>query len=136
MLANLGIGSTYAADVLPATIIFGLGAGLVFSSATSNATARVTSEDAGVASALVNTGQQIGGSVGTALLSTLAASAATSYLGSHKGPQVAELATIHSYTAAFGWSAAVIGIGAVLTAVVLRGNVPEANDSAVDVPAL
>ena len=77
MLAHLDINSSYAANVLPATIIFGLGAGLTFSSATANATARVKVEDAGVASAMVSTGQQVGGSVGTALLSTLAASAAS-----------------------------------------------------------
>ncbi len=136
ILAHLDINSSYLVNVLPATVIFGLGAGLVFSSATSNATARVASEDAGVASALVNTGQQIGGSIGTALLSTLAASALTSYLHSHTGPRVAEIATIHSYTTAFGWAAVVIGIGAVLTAVILRGKVSETDDNATEVLAL
>ena len=136
LLAHLDITSSYAADVLPATILFGLGAGLVFSSATSNATARVKPEDAGVASAMVNTGQQIGGSVGTALLSTLAASAATNYLSSHSGARGAELATIHSYTTAFGWAAVVIAIGAVLTAIILRGDVPEIDENATEIIAL
>ena len=135
MLTGLDAGSSYATTVLPATI-FGLGAGLVVSSATSNATARVSAEDAGVASAMVNTGQQVGGSVGTALLSTLAASAATSYARSHRGPNVAELATLHSYTIAFGWSAVVLGIGAVLAAVILRGEVPEVDDNAATVVAI
>ncbi|MCW2495236.1 MFS transporter [Jatrophihabitans sp.] len=136
MLANLDMNSSYAANVLPATIIFGLGAGLTFSSATSNATARVKAEDAGVASAMVSTGQQIGGSIGTALLSTLAASAGTSYLTSHHGPRVVELATIHSYTTVFGWSAVVIGLSALVTAVILRGDVPVIDENAVEVPAL
>jgi EmrB/QacA subfamily drug resistance transporter len=136
MLAHLGIMSTYGADVLPATVIFGLGAGLVFSSATSNATARANPEDAGVASAMVNTGQQVGGSVGTALLSTLAATAAGNYLSSHTGARVVELATIHSYDTAFGWSAVVILIGAVLTAMILRGAVPEFDEYATEIPAI
>ena len=136
MLAQLDINSTYAANVLPATVVFGLGAGLVFSCATSNATARVGSKDAGVASAMVNTGQQVGGSIGTALLSTLAASAATNYISSHPGPRAVELATIHSYTTAFGWAAVVIALGAVLTAVILRGDVPEMDESASEIVAL
>ncbi len=136
MLTQLDIHSSYAVNVLPATIIFGLGAGLTFSSATANATARVRVDDAGVASAMVSTGQQVGGSVGTALLSTLAASAATSYLTSHTGARVAEVATIHSYTTAFEWAAVVVGIGALLTAVILRGNVTEIDENAPDIVAL
>ena len=136
MLANLDIHSSYAVNVLPATIIFGLGAGLTFSSATANATARVKVDDAGVASALVSTGQQIGGSIGTALLSTLAASAATTYLSSHTGPRAVEIATIHSYTTAFGWSAVVIGIGALLTAIILRGDVPVIDENAPEIIAV
>jgi len=136
MLANLDINSTFAANVLPATIIFGLGGGLVFSSATSNATAWVKPEDAGVASAMVNTGQQVGGSIGTALLSTLAASAATSYLSSHSGPRALETAAIHSYTTAFGWAAVVITVGAVLTAAILRGEIPDVEDNITQAIAL
>ena len=136
MLAQLDINSGFAADVLPATIVFGLGAGLTFSSATANATARVRADDAGVASAMVSTGQQVGGSVGTALLSTLAASAGTSYLTSHTGTRVVELATIHSYTTAFGWAAVVVGLGALLTAIVLRGDVPAVDKNAVEILAV
>ena len=136
MLANLDIDSSYAADVLPATILFGLGAGLAFASATANATSRVKVEDSGVAGAMVNTGQQIGGSIGTALLSTLAASAASDYATSHAGANLAELATMHSYTTAFGWSAVAIGIGAVITAAVLRGEVSEIDDNAPEVIAV
>ena len=136
LLAQLDINSSYVSNVLPATIIFGLGAGLTFSSATANATARVRVDDAGVASAMVSTGQQVGGSVGTALLSTLAASAASGYLTSHTGARVAELATIHSYTTAFGWAAVVVAIGAVLTAAILRGDVAPIDENALEIPAL
>ena len=75
-------------------------------------TSDVASSDAGAASAMVNTGQQVGGSIGTSLLNTMAASAAASYLASHLSPRLmidghpapalAELAQVHSYTTAMG----------------------------------
>ena len=130
MLTHLTISSDYSSGVLPATIVFGVGVGLTFSSAMNRATAGVLPEDAGVASAMVSTGQQVGGSIGTALLSTLAASAATSYAHSHLTEAgVARIAAIHSYTTAFGWSALILGTGAVLTAIVLRGEVPQSSDA-------
>ena len=75
--------SSYVTHVLPGLMVMGLGLGLIMAPAMSTATLGVDRRDAGVASAMVNTGQQIGGSIGTALLSTLAASAATSYATSH-----------------------------------------------------
>ena len=77
MFTGVSVDSSYATDVLPGLMVMGLGLGLVFAPAMSTATLGVDRRDAGVASALVNTGQQIGGSIGTALLSTLAASAAS-----------------------------------------------------------
>lgn len=62
--------------MLPALFILGLGLGLIFAQAISTATAGVAREDSGVASALVNTMQQVGGSIGTSALSTIALSAA------------------------------------------------------------
>ena len=73
------------ADILPSLLAMGLGMGLVFSSSIFGATLGVRPSDAGVASATVTASQQVGGSVGTSLLSTLAASAATSYAHSHIG---------------------------------------------------
>ena len=64
-------------------MVMGLGLGLVMAPAMSTATLGVDRRDAGVASAMVNTGQQIGGSIGTALLSTLAAGAAGTYAAGH-----------------------------------------------------
>jgi hypothetical protein len=88
----------------------------------SNATLGVEAQDAGVASAMVNTSQQVGGAVGTALLSTLATSAATGYLaGAHPSAALIAHATVHGYTTAFAWSAALFALGAVLAAVVFRG---------------
>ncbi|HZD96719.1 MAG TPA: MFS transporter [Micromonosporaceae bacterium] len=125
MLAQLGLTSTYAAHVLPALLVMGFGLGLVFAPAMNNATAGVAPDDAGVASATVNTMQQVGGSIGTALLSTLAASAATSYLHSHAPSQLAVAqATMASYTTAFWWSAGIFLLGAILCGALLRRGRP------------
>jgi len=124
MLTQLTTTSTYAANILPALLIMGLGLGMVFAPAMNNATAGVDPSDAGVASATVNTMQQIGGSIGTALLSTLAASAATNYLHTHAPSQAAlGQATMASYTTAFWWSAAIYLLGAVVCGFLLRRGV-------------
>ena len=77
MFTGVTVHSAYATDVLPGLLVIGLGLGLIFAPAMDTATRGVEGPDAGVASALVNTGQQVGGSIGTALLSTLAASASS-----------------------------------------------------------
>jgi EmrB/QacA subfamily drug resistance transporter len=123
LLTGIGLHSTYVADVLPGLLVLGLGIGLVMAPSMNTATAGVRPQDAGVASAMVNTAQQVGGSIGTALLSTLAASAATSYAESHPG-QLA-LAAVHSYTTAFWWSAAIFAAAAVVTGLLLRSGAPE-----------
>ena len=76
----------YAGTVLPALMVTGLGLGLMFSTAFNTGTYGVAPRDAGVASATVNTGQQLGGSIGTSLLNTIFASAMTAYLASHLVP--------------------------------------------------
>ncbi len=125
-LTRLGIHSSYLTDILVPLITMGLGVGLIFAPSFNTATLGVANHDAGVASALVNTSQQIGGSIGTALLNTLAASAATSYLvGRAPTALNAELAGVHSYTAAFGYSAWIFVGGAVLTAILLRSGAPD-----------
>jgi hypothetical protein len=72
--------STYAANILGPLLMIGFGMGAIFAPAMNAATSGVEERDAGVASAMVNTSQQIGGSIGTALLNSLAASALTAYL--------------------------------------------------------
>ncbi len=91
-------------------------------------------EDAGVASATVNAMQQVGGSVGTALLNTLAASAATDYLAGHNPPsrQVQAQATLESYTTAF-WSAVLFGAGTVIAFLLYRRGVPKQDADAAPV---
>jgi EmrB/QacA subfamily drug resistance transporter len=123
--AQLQVDSSYALHILPGLVLLGVGLGLVFAPAFSTATIGVDHSDAGVASAMVNTSQQVGGSIGTALLSTLAGSAVTGYIADH-GPRAAEAAAVHGYTTAFYWSAAIFALGAVASGIVLRSGVPQA----------
>jgi EmrB/QacA subfamily drug resistance transporter len=126
LLTQISPNSGYALHILVPTLILGLGMGITFASAPSNSTLGVDPEHAGVASALFNVMQQVGGSVGTALLNTLAASAAASFVRSHATtPGVAGLAAIHSYTVAFWWAAGITAGAAVLCAIVFRSGVPQ-----------
>jgi len=116
MFSTIGIHSTYAASVLPAEIIVSVGMGLTFVSLSSTALIGVHPEDAGVASALVNAMQQTGGSLGAALINTIATSATASYLVAHGRSPVALVAgSIHGYTTAFVFSAIVLGAAAIST---------------------
>jgi EmrB/QacA subfamily drug resistance transporter len=136
-LTKLDLGSSYATDILPALVVIGVGLGLVMPSSMNTATLGVRPSDAGVASATVSASQQVGGSLGTALLSTVATSAATSYVaGLHARPTagVVAHAALHGYTAAFGWAAGIFAVGAIIAAVLLEGRTPERSADAV--PAL
>ena len=82
-LTRIGVHGDYAGNILGPLMVTGLGMGLMFSTAFNTGTYGVAPHDAGVASASVNTGQQLGGSIGTSLLNTIAASATTSYLAAH-----------------------------------------------------
>ena len=126
VLAQLKVDSSYAAHVLPALLVMGVGLGLIFAPAMSTATFGVDPSDAGVASAMVNTSQQVGGSIGTAVLSTIFTSAVTSYATGHApGPGLPEQAAMHGYTTAFWCSAAVFVVGAVACGLVFRSGVPQ-----------
>jgi EmrB/QacA subfamily drug resistance transporter len=120
LLTRLAPGAGYASHVLPALIILGVGMGCIFAPAFSTATLGVDGSEAGVASAMVNTSQQVGGSVGTALLSTLFASSVSSYASSHaRAPGLADAASIHGYTTAFAWAAGIFGFGLLLALIIL-----------------
>ncbi|MFW0797694.1 DHA2 family efflux MFS transporter permease subunit [Gordonia sp. CPCC 205515] len=126
LLTQITETSSYATHVLPALLVLGVGIGASMAPAMQGAISGVSSDDAGVASATVNTMQQVGGSVGTALLSTIAASAASSYATTHamhviNPAELAQLAAVHSYTTAFWVAAAVFALGSVIAAVVVRG---------------
>jgi EmrB/QacA subfamily drug resistance transporter len=126
-LTHLGLSSSYAADVLLPLIVAGLGIGLVMAPAMNLATYGVQAHDAGVASAAVNAMQQIGGSIGTALLSTFAATAASNYLAGKNpaNPVVQAQAAIHSYQAVYWWSAAFFAAGLLISLVLYRRRVPQ-----------
>jgi hypothetical protein len=119
-LTQLTVTSSYVGGVLAPLIIMGLGFGMIFSPAINTATAGVQRQDSGVASALVNTMQQVGGSIGTSALSTIALTATTSYLvAHHTGPLAAATAATHGYTTAFAVSAGIFGLGVILAITLL-----------------
>ncbi|MGY5105757.1 MFS transporter [Streptomyces sp. IBSBF 2390] len=134
-LTGIGVGSHYVSAVLPQLVVIGVGLGLVMPPAMQLATGGVAAEDAGVASATVNAMQQVGGSIGTALLNTLAASAATDYLAGRDATSelVRARATIESYTTAFWWSAVLFGAGAVIAFLLYRRGVPKQDANAAPV---
>jgi len=124
-LTRVEVDSTYAGSVLPALIVLGVAFGLIMAPSIASATARVAGHDAGVASALVNTSQQVGGSIGVALLSTVSANAVTAFAAG-QAPSQALLAqaAVHGYTTAFWWSAGIFAAGAVITALLLESGAP------------
>src|SRR4051812_26150234 len=116
LLAQLDAASAYLTGVVPGLVVMSLGLGCVMGLAMAPATFGVAPADAGVAGATVNTMQQVGGSLGTALLSTLAISAMTSRLaGAPRAPELVAAASAHGYTTAFWCSAALLAIGGVLS---------------------
>ncbi|MGW5387083.1 MFS transporter [Nocardia sp. NPDC003963] len=124
-LTRIGLDTGYASHILPGLILLGLGLGGAMSTAFQSATAGVKHDDAGVASAMINTSQQVGGSIGTALLSTIAASAASDYLAGRTPNQITVAqSAIESYTTSFTWAAGVFVVGAVVLALLLPNTVP------------
>jgi hypothetical protein len=112
--------AAYVTHVLPGLLLTGVAMGCIFAPAFSTATLGVKATDAGIASAMVNTSQQVGGSVGTALLSTIFASAAASFASGHAHTaSLASSAAIHGYTTAFEWAAALFAAGLLVATLVL-----------------
>jgi EmrB/QacA subfamily drug resistance transporter len=119
-LTQLTVTSSYAAVILPAEIVLGLGFGIIFAITINTATAGVSRQDAGVASALVNTMQQVGGSIGLSALSTVALTATASYLAAHHtGPLAPAIAATHGYTTAFAVATGILGAGVIIAIVLL-----------------
>ncbi|MBO9532068.1 MAG: MFS transporter [Solirubrobacteraceae bacterium] len=112
--------STYAGTLLPGLVMIGFGMPCVFAPSFATATLGVDRYDAGVASAMVNTSQQVGGAVGTAILSTIFTHAASDYAATHdRTASLAADAAVHGYTASFTFAAVLFGIGLVLATIVL-----------------
>jgi predicted MFS family arabinose efflux permease len=127
LLTRLTPDGAYASQVLPGLMLTGLAMGCIFAPAFATATLGVKSTEAGIASAMVNTSQQVGGSVGTALLSTIFATATAGYASAHAGVSsvhanasaLASAASIHGYTTAFDWAAGLFGLGLLVALVIL-----------------
>ena len=115
-LTQLKVDSPYAAMVLPAELLLGAGMGLVFMPSMSLATLGVAPRETGAAAATINSAQQVGGSIGTALLNTIAASATTAYLVGRNGASklVQSTAAVHGYAVA-----TYVALGVLLFAAVL-----------------
>jgi len=125
-LTRLGLTSGYAGDVLPALLLIGAGVGMVMPTAMSLATLGVAPHDQGVASAMVNTMQQVGGSIGTALFSTLAATAATNYVKDHQPATRLTLAhaALHSYATVYWWAAGFFAAALLIALLLYRAGSP------------
>ncbi len=125
--AQLGAHTAYVDGVLGPLILTGIGLGMVIAPSINTGTFGVAPRDAGVASATVTVGQQLGASIGTSLLNTIFASAVTSYLTLHVasarliGRQaVLGLALAHGYDTAFWWIAGIFAGGAIVGGLLFR----------------
>jgi hypothetical protein len=118
-LTQLRVDSSYAAMILPAFLIMAAGMAFVFVPLGNTSLTGVANHDAGVASALLNTTQQIGGSLGVALLNTVFTTAVASFITAH-GPAQAVQGAIHGYNVAFTVSAILLGLSTLVTFVMIR----------------
>ena len=124
--AQLGPHTAYATGVLGPVILTGIGLGMIFAPSINTGTFGVAPQDAGVASATVTVGQQLGASIGTSLLNTIFASAVASYFAANAAsarliglPALTGLALAHGYDTAFSWTAGILAGGAVLAGTIL-----------------
>ncbi|HEV2637089.1 MAG TPA: MFS transporter [Actinocrinis sp.] len=134
-LTGITLQSTYVSNILFPLLLVGLGLGVVFAPAMSSATFGVEPRDAGVASATVNTVQQVGGSIGTALLNTITVSAGTAYVASHvsataTAASLQGVAQVHSYTIAFWVCAGIFAGGSIICSLLIRPGVQVADPNA------
>ena len=132
-LTGIEVDSSYAGAVLPGIMLTGSGFGLIMAPSFATATRGVAPGDAGVASAMVNTSQQIGGSLGVALLSTLFASAASDFVPAAGTPVALAQAeaAVHGSTVVFWWAAGILVAGSIVTALLFeRGQAAAAKAAA------
>jgi predicted MFS family arabinose efflux permease len=111
VLTQLHAGSDYATGLLPAEILLGLGIASVMMPASQLATSRVDQRTAGVASATLNSAQQVGASFGTTVLNAVAATTTAAFLASNIAAIRAD-GLVHGYAAAAAWGAVVLLVGA------------------------
>lgn len=119
-LTRIGATSNYWIDVLPWLLIMSIGMGLIFVPLTVTSVYGVQAEDTGVASAVVNMSQQIGGSIGVALLNTLAATATANVVVEKSLSPTSPDALVVGYATVFAWSAVLLAIGGILWFLLVR----------------
>ncbi len=121
LFARLPVDGSYFTDLFPAFLVSGLGLALAFVPMSIGALTGVRQSDAGVASGLINTTQQVGGAIGVALATTIATTYTSRYVDSHAGSNAFDGAALtHGFQIAFYVLAALAAIGAVLSAVMLE----------------
>lgn len=118
-LTQIGVHTSYWTHLLPPLIVMSLGMGLAFPALSSTALTKVRPEDSGVASSLLNASQQVGASLGAALLNTIAATATASYVASH-GTSLTEEGLVHGFTSAFAVAAVILAAGAIVSALLVE----------------
>ncbi|HET6877375.1 MAG TPA: MFS transporter [Jatrophihabitans sp.] len=136
-LTQLPASSDYLVHVVPAMLLISMGMGHVFVPLASTALLGVPNHDAGAASALVNTMQQIGASVGIAFLNTIATTATRSYAEAHGGASA--VATVHGFTTAFAVAVGILALAALVVGTLIgrdRGPVADGDSAADDVEVL
>jgi EmrB/QacA subfamily drug resistance transporter len=120
-LTQLEATTSYVSLILPAFIAMSLGLGLLFVPLSATALSGISNHDAGVASAMVNTTQQVGASLGTALLNTIFTTALAGFIATHGTSPAAQVSgAIHGYNVAFTVSAVLLALTAILSALFIR----------------
>jgi EmrB/QacA subfamily drug resistance transporter len=128
-LTQIGVHTSYWTHLFPQQIVMSLGLGLAFPALSSTALTKVREQDSGVASAMVNTTQQVGASLGAALLNTVAATATATYIVSH-GPRFASEGAVHGFTVAFAVGAIIVAAGAIVSAVLVNATAKDLSNPA------
>jgi EmrB/QacA subfamily drug resistance transporter len=137
LFAQLPVDGSYFADLFPAFMISGLGLALAFVPMSIGALTGVTESDAGIASGLINTTQQIGGAVGVALATTVATTFTTHYVDAHAGTNAfSGSALTHGFQIAFYVLAALAAAGAVLSALMIESQPAHAQPELTEEAAL
>ncbi|GAA2239201.1 MFS transporter [Streptomyces indiaensis] len=138
LLTRMTTHSSYASEILPALLLLGLGMGLTFMPVFATATAGVAPHDSGVTSATVNTSQQVGGSIGTALLNTIATTSTATYVTAHltdlsDRTRVMREGVVHGYTVALWWAAGIMLLAGLIAGLMVTTKAP-GHGAAADAP--
>lgn len=131
LLVRLAPTSSYASDILPSLILMSVGMGLIFVPLSAVSLFAIGNHDAGVASAVLNTSQQIGGSIGVAFLNTIAASATTAFIVGNQLPGPTPDALVAGFTRGFAWGAVILAVAGIIWVVLVNMSKKDmaANDS-------